>query len=494
MRIRFKTAIKQDSFKFIIKYIYTGKITLEEKNISELLDFLELSYFLKLHKLQEHLSENILSKLNVNNCLEIFERAVLLHQYRMIGVIEKLIDKNAVTLQNQNKLITITSNHLAKIIERDTFNIPEIKIFNIVHNWHIHNNRSKKQDHDQKLISKIREGLLCINNKIDLCEFEYYETKKLVYSTSVLTRIETNTQVTTTTTTTHATTTSLTTTTKITSNIIITNKLNRLASGSLDNTIKIWNIENGECIRTLTGHSNWVISVELISQNRLASGSLDNTIKIWNIDNGECIRTLTGHRNFVSSVELISQNRLASGSLDKTIKIWNIDNGECFRTLTGHINCVSSVEIISPNRLASGSADKTIKIWNIDNGECIQTLTGHINCILSVELISPNRLASGSRDNTIKIWNIDNGECIRTLTGHKEIVLSVELISPNRLASGSWDNTIKIWNIDTGECIRTLTSPGNWVRYNFYSIFRRIFGAEMKTLFYFTDKLIRFIN
>ena len=47
-------------------------------------------------------------------------------------------------------------------------------------------------------------------------------------------------------------------------------------------------------MRTLTGHSNCVVSVELISPNRLASGSSDNTIKIWNIDKGKCFRTISG--------------------------------------------------------------------------------------------------------------------------------------------------------------------------------------------------------
>ncbi|TVQ45181.1 MAG: WD40 repeat domain-containing protein, partial [Gloeocapsa sp. DLM2.Bin57] len=58
-----------------------------------------------------------------------------------------------------------------------------------------------------------------------------------------------------------------------------------LASGSWDKTLKIWHVETGKLIRTLTGHSNWVNSVNYSPDGRfLASGSRDNTIRIWRVD------------------------------------------------------------------------------------------------------------------------------------------------------------------------------------------------------------------
>ena len=55
-----------------------------------------------------------------------------------------------------------------------------------------------------------------------------------------------------------------------------------LASGSWDNTIKIWNTTTGDIIRTLTGHSDWVRTLAVLPDGTLASGSTDTTIKIWN--------------------------------------------------------------------------------------------------------------------------------------------------------------------------------------------------------------------
>ena len=71
--------------------------------------------------------------------------------------------------------------------------------------------------------------------------------------------------------------------------------------------------------------------------SRIASGSGDNTIKIWNVETGEIIKTLTGHTFFVNSVSFSPDgSRIASGSNDRTIKIWNVETGEIIKTLTGH--------------------------------------------------------------------------------------------------------------------------------------------------------------
>ena len=78
----------------------------------------------------------------------------------------------------------------------------------------------------------------------------------------------------------------------------------------------------------------------------MASGSTDNSIKIWNVDSGECIRTLTGHLSGVDSLQILSNNKLASGAWDGSINIWNIDSGDCIRTLIGHSHSVMSLQLL----------------------------------------------------------------------------------------------------------------------------------------------------
>ena len=72
----------------------------------------------------------------------------------------------------------------------------------------------------------------------------------------------------------------------------------------------------------------------------LASGSLDRTIKLWNVDAsslafGECLQTLDGHSNYVSSVVFGAEDsKVASGSADNTVKLWDVTSGQCLQTLS----------------------------------------------------------------------------------------------------------------------------------------------------------------
>jgi len=63
--------------------------------------------------------------------------------------------------------------------------------------------------------------------------------------------------------------------------------------------------------------------VSFNSNDLLASGSYDRTVKIWDVTTGECIKTLTGHSDLVRSVTFSSKGLLESGLDDSTVKIWN---------------------------------------------------------------------------------------------------------------------------------------------------------------------------
>jgi WD40 repeat protein len=102
-----------------------------------------------------------------------------------------------------------------------------------------------------------------------------------------------------------------------------------LATGSYDRTIKLWNVETGQEIRTLTGHNGSVYTVSFSNDGKtLATGSWDSTIKLWNVETGKEIRTLSGHNGSVYTVSFSPDGKtLATGSDDGTIKLWNGEYG-----------------------------------------------------------------------------------------------------------------------------------------------------------------------
>lgn len=94
-----------------------------------------------------------------------------------------------------------------------------------------------------------------------------------------------------------------------------------LISGSLDNTIKVWDIDNAKATQTLFGHIEGVWAVES-DKLRLISGSHDRTIKVWNREEGRCTATLVGHRGAVTCLGL-GEDKIISGSDDGDVRIWS---------------------------------------------------------------------------------------------------------------------------------------------------------------------------
>jgi WD40 repeat protein len=224
----------------------------------------------------------------------------------------------------------------------------------------------------------------------------------------------------------------------------------RLASGSRDQTVKVWDAATGQQTLTLYGHTGGVYSVAFSPDGqRLASGSEDQTVKVWDAATGQQILTLKGHTGGVWSVAFSPDGkRLASGSADETVKVWDAATGQQTLTLRGHTGFVRSVAF-SPDgkHLASGSADDTVKVWDAHTGQLIVTLQGHTGPVHSVAF-SPDgqRLASASHDQTVKVWDAQSGQETLSLQGHTGEVLSVAF-SPDgrRLASASADGTVKFW-------------------------------------------------
>jgi WD40 repeat protein len=238
-----------------------------------------------------------------------------------------------------------------------------------------------------------------------------------------------------------------------------------LASGGLDNAVKLWDVASGQEIRTLEGHSDGIKSVGFSPDGRtLASGGYDSTVKLWDVASGQEIRTLASHSDDVESVVFSPDGRtLASGSSDSTVKLWDVATGQEILTLEGHSNDVSSV-VFSPNgrTLASGGYDSTVKLWDVTTGQMIRTMEVS-SWVFSVAFSPDGRtLASGSLDHMVKLWDVPSGIEIMSLKGHSSIVESVAF-SPDghTVASGSLDRTVKLWNAATGAEIQTMGSPSS---------------------------------
>ncbi|MES0837519.1 WD40 repeat domain-containing serine/threonine protein kinase [Nocardiopsis tropica] len=237
-----------------------------------------------------------------------------------------------------------------------------------------------------------------------------------------------------------------------------------LATGSDDNTVRLWDTDTGETVATLSGHGGSVSSVAFSPDGTtLATGSYDDTARLWDTDTGEPTTTLTVQSNSAEAVESVAFSpdgtTLAVGSWSDTARLWDTGTGELTTTLQSNPKeTTTSVEAVfsaafSPDgtTLATGSHDNTVRLWDVDTRATITTLSEHDGGVSSAAF-SPDgtTLATGSDDNTVRLWDTDTGETVATLSGHGGGVSSVAF-SPDgtTLATGnSYDGTVRLWELD----------------------------------------------
>jgi hypothetical protein len=99
-------------------------------------------------------------------------------------------------------------------------------------------------------------------------------------------------------------------------------------SGSVDQTLRLWDLESGHTLRILEGHTNRVYAVAVAPDGRRAvSGSADQTLRLWDLESGQTIRTLEGHAGAVTAVAVTPDGRCAvSGSWDETLRLWDLQS------------------------------------------------------------------------------------------------------------------------------------------------------------------------
>jgi WD40 repeat protein len=157
------------------------------------------------------------------------------------------------------------------------------------------------------------------------------------------------------------------------------------------------------------GHTGDVNSVAYSPDGtRIASGSDDMTVRIWDAHTGKELAVLHGHRDWVRSVAFSPDGtHIVSGSDDDTVRVWDAHTGKPPVVLEGHTYWVLSVAF-SPDggRIVSGSYDKTVRMWDAVTGKQLAVLEGHHYQVISVAFSADGkRITSRDESGAELAWN-----------------------------------------------------------------------------------------
>ena len=190
-----------------------------------------------------------------------------------------------------------------------------------------------------------------------------------------------------------------------------------LVSASVEGSIHLWDLETGVLKNTfLLPSPSPVYSVSLSLDGKLLAAATDSLIvPLWNVETGDLLGELSGHTDGLLSVAFSPDGRLlASGGRDMTIRLWDVASQQAVGTpLIGHSDAVMNLAFSLDGRLlASGSRDGTIQLWDLASGQAYgEALRGHTNWITSVAFSQDSQLlVSGSQDRTVRLWDVVTGQ------------------------------------------------------------------------------------
>jgi WD40 repeat protein len=194
--------------------------------------------------------------------------------------------------------------------------------------------------------------------------------------------------------------------------------------GDADGVIEIWSIISGEIKQSIDlGHPASPIivrSIKLLSNGiHLAAGLMNNennvNITIYDINTGDKVAILLGHTDWINDmIQISDSDLLASSSFDNTVRIWNLTTNECKFVLQGHTSLVYGLKQLSKDVIASGDTVGIVILWNITSGALIRNLTAGGDIRWSLDLVDPQTLVSGSWFGAIMLWNWSTGELLNT--------------------------------------------------------------------------------
>ncbi len=230
-------------------------------------------------------------------------------------------------------------------------------------------------------------------------------------------------------------------------------------------------------IGTLVGHERDVVSTDFSPDGKLlATGSSDDTVRIWHVQTGEVRRVLRGHERGVEDVEW-THGGAQLVSLDGTAaRLWRVSDGALLRTFPGSGKSMA----LTPDgkQLWVGRSGGQLRVFDVDSGAELLSLAAHSDRIHAITIDPAGRRAlTAGWDGRIKVWDTATRSLIRTLEDHQAGLRFVSFRADGRyLMTGAEDGTILLRDGATLEVVDRLALPsashatGGW------------FGADGLTL------------
>jgi len=189
----------------------------------------------------------------------------------------------------------------------------------------------------------------------------------------------------------------------------LSTRRNVLAIGYATGALALWQTDTGKELWNCQGHKTATAIREVTfspDERLLATAGRDNLAKIWDVDRGKEVLTLSGYRDGVFSVAFSPNGKmLATASIDGTARLWDLTTGKQLSVFVGHKEGLFRVAFAPDGEtLATASDDRTVRLWNVVTKREVARLE-HRSAVFTVGF-APNgeALVSSALGGTIHRW------------------------------------------------------------------------------------------
>ena len=265
-----------------------------------------------------------------------------------------------------------------------------------------------------------------------------------------------------------------------------------LAAGIGDGSVRLWDIEKEEVVRSFNAHignvwnvkfhptldlfatagdDTWVKLWDLKTFDLKQGWKLDNTVRaiafapdgktlaagdrdgglyIYDVKTGQELNTIELEQTTILGIDYSSDGKLlATVGSDKTVRVFDAGTLQQRQSFKGHQGPIYSVSFAPQGPLLASVGFKSETwIWNADTGENTLKVEGQGGDNWAVGFCGQGRhLITGGQDGTAKLWSLVDGSSVATLYGHTAAVHDIALDHERkRIATSSRDGTIRVWD------------------------------------------------
>lgn len=132
-------AVPLEAFKALLKYVYTGSMSLSKMKLEDIMDTLELAHQYGFEALESAISAYLTESVSQSNCCEILDVAQLYNLQTLSDACITFMEQNAKDFLVSSGFKMLSQDSLCALLKRDSFFVPEIDIFNAVSEWYKQN-------------------------------------------------------------------------------------------------------------------------------------------------------------------------------------------------------------------------------------------------------------------------------------------------------------------------------------------------------------------